>query len=459
MTETATAPVATKRLAPGPRGNFVTGNLAAFKEDPIKMIMDLQRDYGDVSRQRLGPYLMHVVTGPEAVRHVLQGNYKNYSRGKFYENFKLFFGEGLLTTDGEYWLRHRRMAQPLFHRKVVDGCTGSATASIGAMLDRWDGRVETGEPVELVAEMMQVSLSILGRVVFNMDFSGYADVISPSVLVGLKTMMPQGNINDFIPRWAPTPYNRRVSRAQRSLRDVMQKVIAEHEVGGDGTIDLITLLQSAKDEETGQALTDEELHDEVMTIFMAGHETTGNGMAWTLYAVSEHPEVRERLEAEVDEVLDGRAPTLEDLAQLPYTKMVVEESLRVYPPIWGYTRDTVADDEIEGYSIPKGSTIFLAPYATHRHPSVWEDPETFDPERFAPGRADSYPPFSYFPFGAGSRKCIGFHLALLQMQLVTAMVSQRYRVEMVPGHPVEYGRMVALRPAHGIRVTLHPRQG
>jgi len=459
MTETATAPVATKRLAPGPRGNFVTGNLAAFKEDPIKMIMDLQRDYGDVSRQRLGPYLMHVVTGPDAVRHVLQGNYKNYSRGKFYENFKLFFGDGLLTTDGEYWLRHRRMAQPLFHRKVVDGCTDSATVAIGAMLDRWDRGLEGGEPVELVAEMMQVSLSILGRVVFNMDFSGYADVISPSVLVGLQTMMPQGNVNDFIPRWAPTPYNRRLSRALRSLRDVMHKVIAEHEVGGDGTIDLITLLQSAKDEETGRALTDQELHDEVMTIFMAGHETTGNGMAWTLYAVAEHPEVRERLEAEVDEVLGGRPPTLEDLARLTYTKMVVDESLRVYPPIWGFTRDPIVDDEIDGYYIPADSTIFLAPYATHRHPSVWENPEAFDPERFAPGKADSVPPFAYFPFGAGSRKCIGFHLALLQMQLATAMVSQRYRVQMVPGHPVEYGRMVALRPAHGIRVTLHPRQG
>ena len=434
------------------------GNLAAFREDPIKMIVDVQREYGDVARQRLGPYLVHSVTHPDGVRHVLQGNYKNYSRGKFYENFKLFFGEGLLTTDGEYWLRHRRMAQPLFHRKVVDECTDSAAAAIGAMLNRWDSGLERGEPVELVGEMMHVSLSILGRVVFNMDFSGYSHVITPSVLVGLKTMMPQGNLNDFVPRWVPTSYNRRLSRAQSSLRDVMQKVIREHEVGGDGTIDLITLLQSAKDPETGRGLTDQELHDEVMTIFMAGHETSGNGMAWTLYAVAGHPEVRERLEAEVDEVLDGRPPTLEDLAKLTYTKMVVDESLRVYPPIWGYTRDPIADDEIDGYHIPAGSTIFLSPYVTQRHPALWDDPETFDPERFAPGRAEDYPPFSYFPFGGGSRKCIGFHLALLQMQLVTAMVAQRFRVEPVPGHPVEYGRMVALRPAHGIRATLQPRQ-
>ena len=316
MTDVATAPSSARRLAPGPRGNLVMGNLAAFREDAIKMLMDAQREYGDVSRQRLGPYLMHSVTHPEGVRHVLQGNYKNYSRGKFYENFKLFFGEGLLTTDGEYWLRHRRMAQPLFHRKVVDQCTDTATAAIGAMLDRWEKGLERAEPVELVGEMMHVSLNILGRVVFNMDFSRYSHEITPSVLVGLKAMMPQGNVNDFVPRWVPTPYNRRLSRAQNSLRDVMHKVIREHEVGGDGTIDLITLLQSAKDQETGLGLTDQELHDEVMTIFMAGHETTGNGMAWTLYAVAEHPDVRERLEAEVDEVLNGRPPTLEDLQTL-----------------------------------------------------------------------------------------------------------------------------------------------
>jgi cytochrome P450 len=434
------------------------GNLGAFAEDPIQMLLDLQREYGGVARQRLGPYLVHTVTHPDGVRHVLQGNYKNYARGKFYENFKLFFGVGLLTTDGEYWIRHRRMAQPLFHRNVVEGCTDTATEAIGRMLDRWEEVSARGESVELVAEMMRVSLGILGRVVFNMDFSGYADTISPSVLVGLKTMMPQGNLNDFIPRWVPTPYTRRLTRAQESLRDVMQKVIAGHEVGGDGTIDLITLLQSKKDEETGLSLTDEELHDEVMTIFMAGHETTGNGMAWTLYAIAQHPEVRDRLEAEADDVLGDRAPTVADLPRLTYARMVVDESLRVYPPIWGFTRDPVEDDEIDGYHIPAGSTIFLSPYATHRHPAVWDNPEAFDPERFAPERAESYPSYAYFPFGGGSRKCIGFHLALLQMHLATAMVAQRFRVEAVPGHPVEYGRMVALRPKHGIQVTLHPRR-
>jgi cytochrome P450 len=458
MTDVAAVPVKARRLAPGPRGNVVTGNLSAFADDPIQMLLDLQREYGDVVRQKIGPYLVHNITHPDGIRHVLQGKYKNYARGKFYENFKLFFGEGLLTTDGEYWLRHRRMAQPIFHRNVVDQCTDTTTEAIDRMLERWNGVAARGEPVELVSEMMRVSLTILGRVVFNMDFSRYSDVISPSVLVGLKSMMPQGNLNDFIPQWVPTPYTRRLTRAQNALRDVMRTVIAEHAVGGEGTIDLITLLQSAKDSETGLPLTKEEIHDEVMTVFMAGHETSGNGMAWTLYAIAQHPEIRKRLEAEVDEVLGGRTPTLDDLPRLTYSRMIVDESLRVYPPIWGYTRDPVEDDEIDGYFIPAGSTIFMSPYVTHRHPEFWENPEAFDPERFAPGRADGYPTFAYFPFGGGSRKCIGFHLALLQMHLATAMVAQRFRVHAVPGHRVEYGRMVALRPKYGIQATIHARE-
>jgi cytochrome P450 len=459
MSEAAATPVPTRRIAPGPRGNLVTGNRAAYARDPIQMILDLQREYGDVARERVGPYLLHTVTHPDGVRQVLQGNYKNYVRGRFYENFKLFFGLGLLTTDGEYWLSHRRMAQPLFHRALVEGCTDTAKGAIGRMLDRWEEVSARGDQIELVAETMRVSLSILGRVVFNMDFSGYYDVVSPSVVVGLKTMIPQGNLNDFIPRWAPTPYNRRLARAQQTLRDAMQKVIAEHAVGGEGTIDLITLLQSGTDEETGRGLTDEEVHDEVMTVFMAGHETTGSGMAWTLYAIAQHPEVEERLEAEADAVLGGRAPTIEDLPQLTYARMVVDESLRLYPPIWAFTRDPVNDDEIGGYHIPAGSTIVLSPYATQRHHDFWDDPEAFDPERFAPERAKSVTPFSYFPFGSGSRKCIGFHLALLQMQLLTAMLAQRFRIRAVPGHEVTYGRrMVALRPRHGIRVTLEPRR-
>ena len=266
-----------------------------------------------------------------------------------------------------------------------------------------------------------------------MDFSRYSHEIAPSVLVGLKAMMPQGNLNDFVPRWVPTPYNRRLSRAQNSLRDVMHKVIREHEVGGDGTIDLITLLQSAKDEETGRGLTDQELHDEVMTIFMAGHETTGNGMAWTLYAVAEHPEVRERLEAEVDEVLDGRPPTLEDLPNLTYTKMVVEESLRMYPPIWGYTRDPIADDEIDGYRFRPARpsscrrTSRTATRLSGEPRGVRSGAVRTGTRRRATRRSRTS------RSAAAPRKCIGFHLALLQMQLVTAMVSQRFRVETVRG--------------------------
>jgi cytochrome P450 len=213
----------------------------------------------------------------------------------------------------------------------------------------------------------------------------------------------------------------------------------------------------ARDEETGEGLSEQEIHDEAVTLFLAGHETSGTGLAWTLYLVSQHPEVRRKVEEEVDTVLGGRAPVVADLRQMTYTRMVVDESLRMCPPIWAFPRDAIEDDEIGGYHIPAGSSIFLLPYVTHRHPAFWENPEAFDPERFNPERPSSRPRFAYFPFGGGQRQCVGMHLALLELQVGLAMVSQRFRLHAVPGHPIELRPRVSLRPIHGIRMTLHPR--
>jgi cytochrome P450 len=454
----AVAAGAPHRTAPGPRGELLTGNLAAYKRDPIQMILDAQREHGDIARQRLGPYLVHTLTHPDHVKHVLQDNNQNYCRGNLYENFKIFFGNGLLTTDGKYWLRHRRIAQPLFHRKVVDACADTIGEAAEGMLTRWGGVAARGEVVDIVPEMMRLSLGVLGRVIFGHDLGEDADIVSPAVRFGAEAMMPQGNLNDFLPQWVPTPHNRRVAEARQILRQTMRRIIATHEQSGAGPSDLITLLISARDDQTGEGLTAEEIEDEVITIFLAGHETTGSGLAWTLYAIAQHVEVRRRLEEEVDGVLDGGAPSLEALARMPYLRQVIDEALRVYPPIWGYTRDAIEDDEIGGYHIPAGSTVFLSPYATHRHPDFWENPCAFDPERFTPERSAGRHRLAYFPFGGGPRKCIGSHLALLQMQIAVAMIVQRFHLHLRPGQSVRYGRMVSLRPLPGISVTLHPRR-
>jgi len=450
--------LARRTTAPGPPGQPLVGHLEAFKQDPIKMLLDAQNGYGDVVRLQLGPYLVHAVSHPRGVQHVLQDNHKNYCRGRFYARFRLFFGLGLLTSDGRYWLTHRRIAQPVFHRRVVELCATAIVDTVDDMLERWREPARQGRQLDIVAEMMRLSLSVLGKAVFKQDLGAEADVLNPAVRVGLSAMIPSGTVQDFLPPWLPTPHTLRVARARRTLRQIMSRVLAEHgRLNSEGD-DLVSLLLSARDEETGDLLSEEEVFDEITTIFLAGHETTGTGLAWALHAISKHPEVARALQAEVETAVGSRRPTLADVPNLPYTRMVVDEALRLYPPIWGYTRDALEDDEIGGFRIPRGSTVFISPYVTHRHTELWDNPEAFDPHRFAGSQAASRPRFAYFPFGGGPRKCIGNHLALLQMQLAVAMIMQRYHLAAVPGQHIHYGRGVSLRPATGIQMALRERQ-
>jgi cytochrome P450 len=455
-TSSAAQPRAPRAIAPGPRGSLIMGNLAEYKRDPIGMLMRLQREYGDIVRNRLGPYVTHALAHPALVKHVLQDNNTNYVRGRFYENFKRFFGDGLLTTDGEFWLRHRRIAQPLFHRKRIDSFSKPIAESVERLVDRWTDYARSGEDFDIVPETMWLTLSILGKVIFNVDISSTAERVGPSVRHGLEAMMPQGNVNDFIPGWVPTPHNRRIWRAKRALDVIMDEIIQDHRTNRAETSDLITMLLSAKNDETGQTLTQQEVHDEVMTVFLAGHETTASGLSWALYELSRHPHVVAKLRAELHEVLGESDPSADDMPRLPYLRMVLEEALRLHPPIWGYTRDAVKDDEIGGFHIPAGSSIFVSPYVTHRHRDFWTNPEAFDPERFEPGRSVGRLRYAYFPYGGGPRQCIGLHLANLQLCIAVGMIARRFDLAMTPGHPIAHGALVSLRPLHGISMTLRP---
>jgi cytochrome P450 len=441
-------------VAPGPRGSLVMGNLAEYKKDPINMLMRLRRQYGDIARNRLGPYLTHAIAHPDYVKHVLQDNNTNYVRGRFYENFKMFFGDGLLTTDGGFWLRHRRIAQPLFHRRHVDGFSDAIGVSVSRLVDRLEYHAALGETIDIVPETMWLTLSILGKVTFNVDISSTAARVGPAVRLGLEAMMPQGNMNDFLPLWVPTAHNRRIHQAKAALDVIMREIIQAHAEGRCEASDLITMLLEARDEKTGVGLTEQEVHDEVMTIFLAGHETTASGLSWALYEVASRPDVLHRLRAEIASQIGDRMPTADDMPKLPYLKAVVDESLRLHPPIWGYTRDAVNDDEIGGYRIPAGSSLFLSPYVTHRHPAFWADPERFDPERFVPGQEERRHRFAFFPYGGGPRQCIGLHLANLQMAVAVAAIARRFDLAVVPGHPIVHGRLVSLRPEHGIPMTV-----
>jgi cytochrome P450 len=307
--------------------------------------------------------------------------------------------------------------------------------------------------------MMRLTLTIVCQTLFSSDISTEADEVGQALTTVLKHTIDRMQSLFDLAEILPLPENRRFYEALRTLDQVVYGMIKERRRSGRDTGDLLSMLVFARDEETGQSMSDKQLRDEVMTIFLAGHETTANALGWTWYLLSRHPEVTRRLEAELAEVLDGRTPTLDDLSKLNYTSMVIQEAMRLYPPAWIIGRNAVEADQIDGYDIPADSSIILSPYVTHRHPGFWDNPEGFDPERFSPQQTKDRPYFAYFPFGGGPRLCIGNNFALMEAKLVLATVAQRYRLELVPGHPVEPEPLVTLRPKYGLLMTLRPRNG
>ncbi|GAA4827330.1 hypothetical protein GCM10025787_01620 [Saccharopolyspora rosea] len=444
----------TDRRAPGPDGGHLIGALSRFKSNSLGLISDLQRRFGGIARVKLGPYLVHQVTEPDLIKHVLQDNPGNYRRGRFYRGFNLFMGHGMLTTDGAEWQARRQVAQPFFQRARLESAAPVITECVQDLLDRWEGPAERGEVVDVVDDLMWLSMGVLSRVLFGVDLRERADELLPVVRFAIKAMIITGKVEQMLPRWVPTRYRRDLNRHQAVLNRVMDDVIARQRAAGDED-NLVAALLRAEHPETGRPWDDRAIRAELKTHFMAGHETTGCALAWTLYALAQHVDVRRRLTAELDEVLAGRTPTAEDLPKLTYLRQVVDESLRMYPPIWVFPRDTVDDDEIGGYHVPAGTTVLISPHAAHHNAEVWESPEAFDPERFCPA-SRSTERYRYLPFGGGARHCVGHRLALLELQLTVAMVAQRYRLDLAPGHQVVPTGLVSLRPKKGVPMRIAP---
>ncbi len=434
--------------APGPGGSVLFGALSSFKKDTLKLLVDVQRRFGGIARMKMGPYLVHQVTKPEYVKHVLQDNAPNYGRGRFYRGFGLFFGRGMLTTDGPEWRTRRAVSQPFFHRAKLRANSAVITEVTDDLVERWAEPARTGQAVDITDDMMKLAMGVLGRMLFGVDLRDYAERLLPSVRFSLKAMILTGEVKQMLPPWVPTKYRRELKGHQKVLNDVMNEIIDLHRAGGGSADSIVSALLSATHEVTGQPFTQGQIRAELKTLFLAGHETTGCALTWTLYGIAQHVAVRDKLEAELAEVLDGRTPTADDLLRLPYLRQVVDESLRMYPPIWLFPRDAIEDDTIGGYRIPAGSTVLISLYAAHHNAETWPNPEAFDPERFCPahqgkGGRDRY---DYFPFGGGARKCVGMDLALLELQLAVAVIAQRYRLELVAGHPVTPSALVSLRP-------------
>jgi cytochrome P450 len=375
-------------------------------------------------------------------------------KGEGLQRAKRLLGEGLLTSEGEFHLRQRRLAQPAFHRQRIAAYAATMVEYSDRACDRW----QAGETRDVAREMMRLTLAIAGKTLFDADVESEADEIGEALTTTFalfnRLTLPFAQLLERL----PLPATRRFQKARERLDATIYRIIDERRASGEDRGDLLSMLIAARDEEgDGSGMTDEQLRDEAMTIFLAGHETTANALTWTWYLLSQHPDIEARFHAEVDEVLKGGLPAAEDFPRLRYTEMVFAEAMRLYPPAWIIGRRALGDYRIDGYTIPARSILLMSQYVTHHDARFFPNPFRFDPERWAPEARESRPKFSYFPFGGGPRLCIGESFAWMEGALVLATIARRFRMRLAPGHPVEMQPLVTLRPKHGMRMIPEAR--
>ena len=453
-----TSPRLPRSQAPGPKGLPLLGPVREIRNDPLEFSVRMARVYGEITQFSLGPHQVFMLNRPEFFQHVLVDNYRNYHKSRFYKAVGPIFGNGLVTSDGETWKRQRQLAQPAFHRQRIATMADGMVDEIGHMLDRWEEVAQSGGSIDTLAACMELALGNITRAMFGTDVRSQFDTINQSIGAILRRAESQIWSALPVPYWLPTRANVGAWQAARRLDDIVDELIAGRAGEGEDRDDLLSMLLSARYSDTGQPMPHEQLRDEVRTILIAGHETVGSTAGFITYLVSKQPDVHRRLVKEIDAVLCGNRPTFADLPNLKYTNMIVREALRLYPSAWTISRQALEDDQIGPYHIPKGSTIMLSPYVMHRNPKYWSNPEAFIPDRFAPDEVERRPKHSYLPFGGGPRGCIGDHFALTELTLLTAMIYQRFTLQVVPGYKLRPEPMISLRPIGGVSMDIDRRQ-
>jgi cytochrome P450 len=368
----------------------------------------------------------------------------------------MFLGDGLLTSEDEFWLRQRRIAQPAFHRQKVAGLASVMADAARETAAEWQTIASAGRSVDVEEEMMRLTRTVVLRALLGADLGPFAHNID-AAWTAINQHIGESFWSLGFGDWFPTSERRRFEAARGVLAGAVDHVIAERRKHPSDHVDLLSMLLAARDEETGEVMSDHQLRVEVTTFLLAGQETTSLALTWTWYLLSQHPGAQRRVEEEIDAVLAGRAPEYADLVNLPFTRMVVDEALRLYPPAWIFSRQAMADDQVGGYDVPRGWIVFVVPWVLHRLPAIWGDPERFNPDRFSPERSAERPKFTYLPFGAGPRQCIGNQFALIEAQLIVATLAQRYRLRLVPGHRVEPEPLITLRPRFGMPMMIDRR--
>ena len=413
----------------------------------------------DFSEVRIFFHRLVLVNEPEFVEHILLTNHDNYVKGQLTRQMlRPALGNGLLTSEGDFWRRQRRIAAPAFHHQHLAQAADVMARRARQRVDRWRTPCEEGKPLDIAHEMMSLTMEIVAEALFSSDIAGSIDELGramTTVLASFGTPNPIDVLGmpEWLPRWRSQRARSALARLDRTIYDIITSRRAVQRTPDD----LLSFLLAARDEETGEGMTDTQLRDEVMTLFAAGHETTAVALTWTLYLLSRHPEIERKLHDEVDCLLGEGEATFANLEHLPYTRMVIEEAMRLFPPVFILNREPLTDDEVGAHPIRAGSTVTISPYVTHRNPRLWKDPLRFDPERFTPDRIKERHRFAYFPFGGGPRICIGNGFAMTEARLILATIARAYRLRVVAGHRVEAQGRITLRPRYGLRMVLERR--
>ncbi len=445
-------------LPPCPRGGPLLGHARALRSDPLHFLEAQAQAHGDVVRVDAGLASLVLLAHPDGVRHVLQEHARHYTKqSRGFAVLRELLGQGLLTSEGGAWLRQRRLAQPAFHRQRLEGFARLMVDAASDLASELEARARRATPFDVAEDATRLTLRIASTTLFGTDVSGASHDIAEALGRVQVTAYKWLTQPAPLPRWLPLPAHRRFARDHDTLDRVVRGIIEARRRDGGAHHDLLQILMEAHDADTGERMSDAQLRDEVLTLLLAGHETTANALSWTLMLLSQHPAVRRELEAELARELGGRTPSPGDLPRLALTRRVVDESLRLYPPAWSFSRVALQDDVIGGFRIPRGTYVLLSPWVTHRHPDVWENPEGFDPDRFLPEREQERPRFAWFPFGGGPRQCIGSQFALMELVLVLATLLQRVRLDLTPGQDIRPTAAITLRPRPGIRMTATQR--
>lgn len=443
---------------PGPKGIRALGILPGMMRNPFEYLMATAARYDGLVRLDVGPFHIYLVSHADYVRRILVENSQNYYKGSIMDGIRMALGNGLFTAEGDLWSRQRRLMVPVFQRNHAVRLVDTITAAANQHIQSWMPRMERGEPVDMCSELVLFNIDLILQTLFGATISAG----EAQMMLGATQAVFQGMSKRvwafFVPQGVPIPGQKAYERAIKRLDGVVMALIDQRRRSKEEHQDLLGLLLSARDEETGEGMSDSQLRDEIFTIFIAGYESTATAVSWALLLLSQHPQIDRRLQQEVDDCLGGRFPTMEDIPKLLYTRMVIDEAIRLYPSFPMYFRTSRGPDQLGPYAIPGDASVVISPYATHHNPQYWDEPEKFDPERFAPGRLSPGIKRAYYPFGQGKRICIGRDFALTEATAVLSMIAQRFERRLVPGTKIESHYAMSLTSRYGVPLLLQLRQ-